>query len=305
MRTRHLLLGLLLIISPLLNAKPLQFETEYQTFEKQPVALQALIGKKPVYLKFWATWCLDCRRELSSLEQTYQQYSDRIAIFAVNLNINETDEAIRSLQQKHKLTIPILMDNNGTIAGNFEFKGTPFHVLINKQGDVVYTTYKDDEQLADQLEKLASNANAGAATADSVKPSATTNATLPKGTAIIYFSATWCDWYMKDIHPELSNNCLNALQTIDTLYRSTPKLQLSAYVTHLWTEPRDVDDYSKKFALPYKVSMDDNNEQFRHFKASGYPTVIVLKDGKEITRITEFDGSQKPLQAIKAALSAP
>jgi thiol-disulfide isomerase/thioredoxin len=301
MHARNYLLILLLLVSPWLNAKPLQFEAEYQTFEKQPIALQTLIGKKPVYLKFWATWCLDCRRELPSLEQTYQKYNDKIAIFAVNLNINETDEAIRSLQQKNKLTIPILMDNNGTIAGNFEFKGTPFHVLINKQGEVVYTTYKDDEQLAGQLAKLASNSKTLTTQADAtVKTNAA--ASLPKGTAVIYFSATWCDWYMKDIHPELSSNCLNALQTVDKLYRSTPKLQLSAYVTHLWTEKTDVDDYSKKFSLPYKVSMDENNEQFRRFKASGYPTVIVLKDGNEITRITEFDGSEKPLQTIKAAL---
>jgi len=301
MQARNFLLVLLFLLSPWLSATPLQFEAEYQTFEKQPVSLQALIGKKPVYLKFWATWCLDCRRELPSLEQTYQKYNDKIAIFAVNLNINETDEAIRSLQQKNKLTIPILMDNNGTIAGNFEFKGTPFHVLINKQGEVVYTTYKDDEQLADQLAKLASNSKMSA-TDTTVKTSAAANTSLPKGTAVLYFSTTWCDWYMKDIHPELSSNCINALQTVDKLYRSTPKLQLSAYVTHLWTEKADVDDYSKKFSLPYKVSMDDNNEQFRRFKASGYPTVLVLKDGKEITRVTEFDGSEKALQAIKAAL---
>lgn len=300
---RSLLIAALVFITPWSQAKPLQFEAQYQTFEKQPVALQALIGKKPVYLKFWATWCLDCRRELPSLEQTYLQYRDKIAIFAVNLNINETDEAIRSLQHKTKLTIPILMDNNGTIAGNFEFKGTPFHVLINAQGEVIYTTYKDDEQLAEQLAKLASNSNTAVASADTtIKTSAATNTSLPKGTAVMYFSATWCDWYMKDIHPELSSNCINAQQTVDKLYRSTPKLQLSAYVTHLWTEPTDVDDYSKKFSLPYKVSRDDNNEQFRRFKANGYPTVIVLKDGKEITRITEFDDSEKPLQAIKAAL---
>ena len=300
---RSLLVTIFVLIAPWVQAKPLNFETEYQTFEKQPVSLQALIGKKPIYLKFWATWCLDCRRELPSLERTYQQYNDKIAIFAVNLNINETDETIRSLQQKNKLTIPILMDNNGTIAGNFEFKGTPFHVLINNQGDVVYTTYTDDEQLADQLAKLASNSKTAATPADAtVEISSVAKTSFPKGAAVMYFSATWCDWYMKDIHPELSSNCINALKIIDKLYRSTPKLQLSAYVTHLWTEQTDVNDYSKKFSLPYNVSVDKNNEQFRHFKAKRYPTVIVLKDGNEIARITEFDGSEKPLQVIKAAL---
>lgn len=298
---RLLLVTALIFIAPWSQAKPLQFEAQYQTFEKQPVALQALIGKKPVYLKFWATWCLDCRRELPSLEQTYQQYRDKITIFAVNLNINETNEAIRSLQQKYKLTIPILMDNNGSIAGNFEFKGTPFHVLINSRGEVVYTTYKDDTQLAEQLAKLASDMQA--TTTAAPLTSAASTASLPKGTALIYFTATWCDWYMKDIYPEMSSNCINAMQLVDKLYRSKPQLQLTAYVTHLWTEQTDVADYIKKFAIPYPVTMDDNNQQFRKLKANGYPTVIILEDGKEVARFTDFDGEGKTRQEIRKFIS--
>lgn len=300
MRVRNFLLVLLFLISPLLSAKPLQFEAQYQTFEKQPVALQALIGKKPVYLKLWATWCLECRHELPSLEQAYQQYRDKIAIFAVNLNINETDAAIRSLQQKNKLTIPILMDNNGTIAGNFEFKGTPFHVLINSKGEVVYTTYKDDAQLAEQLAKLASNSQTTAAATPT--SNTTPDTALPKGTALVYFSATWCDWYMKDIHPEMANNCTNALQLVDKLYRSKPGLQLIAYVTHLWTEQTDVADYIKKFAIPYPVIVDDNNHQFRQLKANEYPTLMVLKDGKEIRRFTNIDNVEKIQKEVTALL---
>lgn len=301
MEARIYLSILLLLLSPWLSAKPLQFEAEYQTFEKQPVALQALVGKKPLYLKFWATWCLDCRRELPSLEQTYQKFNDKIAIFAVNLNINETDAAIRSLQHKNKLTIPILMDNNGTIAGNFEFKGTPFHVLINSQGDIVYTTYKDDAQLADQLAKLANNAPT---TATKAPPTSTApTIALPKGTAMVYFSATWCDWYIKDIHPEMSSNCINAMQLVDKLYRSQPQLQLTAYVTHLWTEQTDVADYIKKFAIPYPITMDDNNLQFRQLKANGYPTVIIFKDGKEVARFTDFDDDGKNQQEIVTLLN--
>jgi len=300
MHAYHFLLVLLFLISPLLSAKPLQFEAQYQTFDKQSVALQALIGTKPVYLKFWATWCLECRHELPSLEQAYLQYHDKIAMFAVNLNINETDEEIRLLQQKNKLTIPILMDNNGTIAGNFEFKGTPFHVLINSQGEVVYTTYKDDAQLAEQLAKLASNSQIAEATI----PTSNTapSITFPKGTALVYFSATWCDWYMKDIHPAMASNCTNALQLVDKLYRSKPNLKLIAYVTHLWTEQTDVDDYIKKFSIPYSVSIDDNNNQFRQLKANEYPTLLVLKDGKEIGRFTDIDNVEKIQKEVAASL---
>ncbi len=131
---------LLAIGSGGLQAKPLQLAEQYQVFDSKPVDLRQVVGQKPVYIKFWATWCLDCRKELPSLQQTYEKYRDKIAIYAVNLNINETDEYIRRLKEKNQLTIPIVMDNNGSIASNFQFFGTPFHALINAKGEVVYTT---------------------------------------------------------------------------------------------------------------------------------------------------------------------
>ncbi|WP_323813796.1 TlpA family protein disulfide reductase [Cellvibrio sp. NN19] len=309
MNVRHLVLGLLLIATPLVNAalppfgeKALKFDASYETFEHQKVDLQSLIGTKPVYLKFWASWCLDCRHELPSLEKTYQKYRNQMAIYAVNLNINETDEAIKKLQQKNNLTIPILMDNNGTIAGNFEFKGTPFHVLINRKGEVVYTTYKDDEQLASQLALLAKDSAKIEATTEGVKQADTANTPLPNGVSLVYFSATWCDSYMKDVEPEISTNCVNAIHTIDKLYRAQPTLQLIAYVTHLWTEQSDLTDYRKRFSVPYKVNLDENNEKFRHFKANGYPTLVVFNNGTEIARFTEFSSSDKTLKEIEAAI---
>ena len=305
MQVRYFLLSLLLIVAPLANAKPLQFEASYETFEHQKVDLQSMIGKKPIYLKFWATWCLDCRHELPSLEKTYQKYRKQMAIYAVNLNINETDEAIKKLQTKNNLTIPILMDNNGSIAGNFEFKGTPFHVLINRKGEVVYTTYKDDEQLAAQLALLAQDSPKTEATTEGVTQANTANTQLPNGVSLVYFSAVWCDSYMKDVEPEISGNCVNAIHTVDKLYRSQETLQLLAYVTHLWTEQADIIDYRKRFSLPYKVNMDENNERFRHFKASGYPTLIVFKDGTEIARFTKFSRDNSTLTEIKTAIGKP
>lgn len=310
MFVRHLILGLLLIAAPLasthalqLDAKPLEFEASYETFEHQKVDLQSIVGTKPIYLKFWASWCLDCRHELPSLEKTYQKYRNQMAIYAVNLNINETDAAIKKLQQKNNLTIPILMDNNGSITGNFEFKGTPFHVLINRKGEVVYTTYKDDAQLAAQLELLAQDSSKTTATAERVTQADTANTQLPNGVSLVYFSATWCDSYMKDVDAAISSNCVNAIHTVDKLYRAQPTTQLIAYVTHLWTEQADLTDYRKRFSVPYKVTMDENNERFRHFKADGYPTLIVFNNGTETARFTKFSDDGSTLAEIKEVMA--
>lgn len=272
-----------------LQAKPLQLDEQYAVFDGQPINLKQVVGHKPVYIKLWATWCLECRKELPSLQQTYEKYRNQITIYAVNLNINETDDYIRRLQQQHKLTIPIVMDNNGSIASNFQFHGTPFHVLINAQGEVVYTTYKDDIELQQQLQKLADNiavknTNAANTIAEKIKP-------LPKGVSLVYFSATWCDWYMQDIHPEMTANCLAATKLMSTLYQKQPDISLQAYVTHLWTEQKDMDEYIQKFSIRYPVAIDTDNRITQHYNNSDYPALLLFHDGKEIKRFTKFSNT--------------
>lgn len=280
-----LLLG---VLSSGLQAQALQLKNEYQVFDGKPINLQQVIGHKPVYIKFWATWCLECRQELPSFQKTFDKFHDKIAIYAVNLNINETDEFIRSLKEKNNLTIPIVMDDNGSIAGNFQFYGTPFHALINAKGKVVYTSYKDDEVLQKELEKLSLpvEKNDSGKTANTVSP---TLVNEPAGISMVYFSAVWCDWYMKDIHPEMSKNCINATHAINDIYEAKNTAPLKAYVTYLWTEPKDLTEYLKKYAINYKVDIDAENQLARHYHVSRYPSLLILKDGKEIKRFDSFD----------------
>ncbi|MDX3772963.1 redoxin domain-containing protein [Chromatiaceae bacterium AAb-1] len=294
---------LLCLIALQSGAAALKLEPSYQVFEGEPVSVQSYIGKQPVYLKLWASWCRECRQELPSLQQAYEQYHDRIAMFAVNLNINETDNNIRRLYQQHKLTIPVVLDNNGSIASNFEFKGTPFHVLINRQGNVVYTTYKDDQILAEKLELLAADKLDG-----ETKHKGTVSVNQqpadmrPAGTEFIYFSATWCDWYMKDLHPQMAENCTNAIHTVARLHQQYPEIPLQAYVTHLWTEATDVAEYRKKFAITYPLTLDQDNARLQQFQANSFPTLIILKNGQEITRLTRFEKPDITLEQIRRFL---
>ncbi|KXI27141.1 TlpA family protein disulfide reductase [Paraglaciecola hydrolytica] len=135
----------------------------------------------------------ECRRELPSLEKTCQQYHNAIAMFAVILNINGTDDAICQLQQESALSIPIVMDQHGSIASNFNFVGTPFHVLINTSGEVVYTTYHDEAKLAFKLEQLANGqaVEVNIEKANEQLAQAVNNVVPKTGTNLLYCSAAW------------------------------------------------------------------------------------------------------------------
>lgn len=42
-------------------------------------------GEKPVYLKFWATWCQPCRKEMPHFEHVQSEYGDAVKVIGVNL----------------------------------------------------------------------------------------------------------------------------------------------------------------------------------------------------------------------------
>ena len=41
------------------------------------ISLSEFIGKKPVVIDFWASWCPNCRRDMPNLNRFYEKYKDR------------------------------------------------------------------------------------------------------------------------------------------------------------------------------------------------------------------------------------
>src|SRR6185503_10741670 len=46
----------------------------------KPVDLGLIIGKKPVLLEFWATWCALCKALLPQLDAVKKAYADQVEI---------------------------------------------------------------------------------------------------------------------------------------------------------------------------------------------------------------------------------
>ena len=66
----------------------------------ETVTLQQFKGNKPLYLKFWASYCRDCLQQMPHLQKLHQKYGDRIQIVAVNLGVNEDAKSVESVQKK-------------------------------------------------------------------------------------------------------------------------------------------------------------------------------------------------------------
>src|SRR2546423_1445489 len=50
-----------------------------QMLDGSRVELASLLGKKPIYLKFWATWCVPCRKQMPHLQAAFDAHRDELA----------------------------------------------------------------------------------------------------------------------------------------------------------------------------------------------------------------------------------
>ena len=86
-----------------------------------------------VFLNFWATWCIPCRREMPAMEKLYREFrKEGFAIIA--LDLNEPVAAVQAFVKELGLTFPVGIDPgmvNFTVYGG---RALPTSYLIGRDG---------------------------------------------------------------------------------------------------------------------------------------------------------------------------
>jgi thiol-disulfide isomerase/thioredoxin len=259
----------------------------------ETVTLQQFKGNKPVYLKFWASYCRDCLKQMPNLQRTYQKYGDKVQIIAINLGVNDDTKSVAAVQGKFGLQMPIAIDKSGKLAKAFNLIATPYHVLLDKGSSIVYAKYTEPIDL-DKTIKLVSEGHTLSvlnASQSSAVSAINLNSLAEKPTAL-FFLATWCDWYLKDSRPTLSKSCIASQKQVNKLAAQYPQINWLGVVTRLWTEDKDVAEYQKKFNVQHPLTIDDTNAVFLAYDVKDIPTLILLDNGKEVFRTRQINASK-------------
>jgi thiol-disulfide isomerase/thioredoxin len=284
------------------------------------VDLSQLLGKRPIYLKFWATWCEPCREQMPHLEATFREHGDRLAIFAVDVAVDDPIENVREMVAAKKLKAPVAIDRDGSVAEHFYLNVTPQHVLIDKAGIVRFVGHAVTPELESAIAQLVDPARGATAPAVAgthgpvleAREGSTTAmpalvldngstlalASRPRAPLALTFAALFCDSYIAKSRPEIGAACAAHARRVEELRRAHPDVTWVIVAYPVWTNADDIGAYRKRLGVAVPVGIDRGNAWFRHFGVrTGYTTILLDASGAELGRV---DGDGSDLSALIA-----
>ena len=124
-----------------------------QTLDGKPANLSDFIGKGPVLLEFWATWCPNCRALEPQMQAMARKYAGRVRIVGVAVSVNQSPERVRAYVAKHALPGTFVFDAKGAATGAYDVPATSYVVVLDRTGKVVYTGQGAEQNLDAAIRK--------------------------------------------------------------------------------------------------------------------------------------------------------
>ncbi len=248
-----------------------------KTIDGEVIDLGGLYGKKAVYLKFWATWCVPCRQQMPHFEHVYETAGPDLAVIAIDVGFNESLEAIQDYRKKLGIKMPIVLDD-GHLGAALHVRVTPTHIVIGRDGRIQYVGHLADEQLDAALQtargqtmqpapaathtaQLAIKDTRAIEIGDRLPPQSlqtidgkrfplrATDAARP--ITVLVFLSPWCESYLATSRPTLAENCRNMRDQMSEL-AGDPRIRWLGVASGLWADAEDLRKYRQKYKSPFR-----------------------------------------------------
>jgi len=114
-----------------------------------------IIGEKPVFLVFWATWCPNCKREIPHINELSEKFASQGMLFlGVNVGINDSEAKVRRYAEKFQIEYPVYFDKGSQLTRKFKVSGTPTVIIVDKSGIIRYRDVAPPADLSTHFDEL-------------------------------------------------------------------------------------------------------------------------------------------------------
>jgi peroxiredoxin len=121
----------------------------------KPVDLGQYLGRRPVFLEWWATWCEQCEALLPRVRAARAQVGDRVAFFGINVAVNQSPERVRRFLEKTEVPYQTLYDEEGVSTRAYAAPATSYVVIVDRTGRIAYTGTGGDQDFLPALQRVA------------------------------------------------------------------------------------------------------------------------------------------------------
>jgi thiol-disulfide isomerase/thioredoxin len=286
-----------------------------KTVDGKLIDLAKFYGKKPVYLKFWATWCVPCRQQMPHFENVERTLGNDIQVIALDAGFNETRQAVLDYRQTMGLTMPVVIDD-GRLADALNLRVTPQHIVIGRDGKILHVGHLADAKLDNALKQAIAEPAANpdgehiAATGRYQVPTLKTptgkTLQLSDGArpSVVFFFSPWCETYLKRSRPAMAQACLEAREQVTQISRVSTARWLGV-AAGLWAQQNDLIAYRHDHGLRMPMALDQTGAFFRAYKIADVPAFVVLdRKGKIIGRTNHVDEANRIATKAQSDTSA-
>jgi len=124
-----------------------------QLFDGGTFDLAATRGR-PIFVNFWASWCIPCEEEATTLERVSRAYKERVAFIGVD--VQDADGNAREFLRRFGVTYQNGPDPSGAISVEYGMSGVPESYFVDSEGKIVrkWQGPLDDQRLRGFLDEL-------------------------------------------------------------------------------------------------------------------------------------------------------
>jgi len=101
-------------------------------------ALEQSLAKhkgKVVYLDFWASWWVPCKRSFPWMNNIQAKYKDK-GFTVISVNLDAEQPLAAKFLLNNPATFEVIYDPKGKIAKHFKIQGMPSSMLIGRDGKI-------------------------------------------------------------------------------------------------------------------------------------------------------------------------
>jgi thiol-disulfide isomerase/thioredoxin len=113
----------------------------------------AISNGKVVYVDFWASWCVPCRRSFPWMTDLAGKYGGK-GLQVVTINVDKDQAAARKFLEETKSKLQVVYDPSGALAKLYDLQAMPTSFVYARDGAVKLRREGFDPKETESVEKL-------------------------------------------------------------------------------------------------------------------------------------------------------